>query len=338
MTFKRMLALLGLLLLALPAAAQEDQGRTYVIQKGDTLWGISERFLKDPDYWPSLWSNNPDIRNPHFVYPGQKINLYDGRIEILPAAAEATAAAPPAPVSEEAPAPVPMPAPDVMVRTLGGARGFVSLEEFAGDGILVDTVDNRLLMAEQDTVFVKMNNPATAVPGSRYSLFETGKQVLHPVSGQPVGYQVAELGSLQLTATGSDVATAQIVDAFREIQRGARLHPYQPPVVEIPLKRATQPLEGILIAASDGKIALSQYDVIHVDLGADDGLQAGNLLYITRPRTATEYALGKEELRLPEVLLGSAVVLETHPKSAAALVLKATVPIYRGDKVTAVTE
>jgi hypothetical protein len=334
-----MLALLGLLLFALPAAAQEDQGRTYVIQKGDTLWGVSERFLKDPDYWPSLWSHNPDIRNPHFVYPGQKIDLYDGRIEILPAAAaEAPAAAPTAPAAEEAPVPAPVPTPQVMVHTLGGARGFVSLEELAGDGILVDTVDNRLLMAEEDMVFVKLNDPAAAVPGTRYSLFETGKEVLHPVTGEPIGYQVTELGSLRITAAGPEVATARIVDAFREIQRGAILRPYRPPVAEIPLVQAARPLDGLLIAAAEGKIALSQYDVVHVDLGADDGLQAGNLLYITRPRTATEYALGGEELRLPEVLLGSAVVLETQPKTAAALVLKATVPIYRGDKVTAATE
>ena len=63
-----------LLLLPLTALGA-DKPQTYVIKKGDTLWGISEKFLKDPDYWPSLWSNKPFIRNPHLIYPGQKIAI-----------------------------------------------------------------------------------------------------------------------------------------------------------------------------------------------------------------------------------------------------------------------
>lgn len=84
---KTLLLILTLLILLLPSLALAGDGaatRTYVIKKGDTLWGISQRFIKDPYYWPNLWSNNPFIANPHLVYPGQKVAIYDGRIEIVP--------------------------------------------------------------------------------------------------------------------------------------------------------------------------------------------------------------------------------------------------------------
>jgi len=340
MTIRRMLLLFCLLLLPLSVSAQEG-GRTYVIKKGDTLWGISERFIKDPDYWPNLWANNPDVRNPHFIYPGQKLNIYDGRIELVPAEAP-----PPVAMVEEAktiaaetaPEPtIPLPSPAITINTMGGARGFVGMGELASDGILVDTVDNRILMATGDLVFVKPQNPSAMRPADRYSLFETGKEVLHPVTGKPVGYQVTELGALQIAETGPKVAAAVITDSYREIQRGALLLPWLPPVKEIELKKAARENWGYVIAAGEGKIALSQFDVIFVDLGAAEGLETGNMLYISRERKATELAFGQEELQLPDVLLGTAVVLETRPHTSAALILKSANSIYRGDRVTTLT-
>ena len=71
-----------------PAFAQADEPTVYVIKKGDTLWGLSDRFLKDPYYWPNLWANNdPSITNPHLIFPGQKVKIYPDRIELQPAPA-----------------------------------------------------------------------------------------------------------------------------------------------------------------------------------------------------------------------------------------------------------
>lgn len=341
MTIRKTFLLFCLLLLPLSASAQES-ARTYVIKKGDTLWGISERFIKDPYYWPDLWANNPDIGNPHFIYPGQKLAIYDGRIEIVPAEPAAMAAeegeeAGGEPVIEVT-EPTVEPSPEITINTMGGSRGFVGTDELENAGVLIDTVDNRILLASGDRVFVKPAESSAMHPGERYSLFETGKEIEHPVTGDVVGYQVAELGALQITETGPKVATAIITDSYRETQRGALLRPYQSPVQEIALKKAAKPLSGFVLEGGEGKIILSQFDVIFIDLGAEDGLEVGNLLYISRQRQATELAYGAEKLQLPDVLLGNAVVLETHPRTAAALILKAADSMYRGDRVTTVTE
>jgi hypothetical protein len=178
---------------------------------------------------------------------------------------------------------------------------------------------------------------AAVHPGDRYSLVQIGREVVHPKTHEVIGHLVAKVGTVKITAVNSDVATAVITKAFQEIQRGALVIPYRPAVAEIALKKATRPLSGVLVAAKRGQIVLGQLNVIYVDLGARDGLQVGNLLNISRPRKATEFGLQGKEVRLPNVLLGDAVVLSTQAHTASALVLKSVAPIYRGDRVSTVT-
>src|SRR4051794_9614481 len=74
-------------------AADPADPTIYVVKRGDTLWGLSERFIKDPSYWPDLWAKNREITNPHLIYPGQKVRIHPDRIEILPKENEASASA-----------------------------------------------------------------------------------------------------------------------------------------------------------------------------------------------------------------------------------------------------
>src|SRR6185369_222365 len=75
-------------------AASQNEPTVYVIKKGDTLWGLSDRFIKDPNYWPEMWAQNPEkIHNPHFMYPGQRLRIYPDRIEVE-SLGKATEAAP----------------------------------------------------------------------------------------------------------------------------------------------------------------------------------------------------------------------------------------------------
>lgn len=350
MTIKKLLLLLAVvLLLPCPARAQ-GASHTYVIKKGDTLWGISQRFIKDPYYWPNLWANNPYIGNPHLIYPGQKVAIHDGRLEIVPAKAPAPAAATaPAPAAKApaakpaAPAPAPAPTPpppkpqeSITIKTVGGSDGFVSLDELKGAGTLIDTVDNRLLIGPGEKVFLDMGKSAAAPKvGERFSLFEVGKEIRHPVTGDPVGYQMTDIGVVRVTAVAPKVTTAVVSRAYREVQRGDKVRPYRAPVTEISLKKAEHKLSGYVVSADNDKMIIGQYDVIYLDLGTDKGLQVGNLLDITRPRKASDLALDRN-IQLPEELVGSAVVIQTRARTATALVLKVANPVFIGDRVTTV--
>lgn len=338
MLLKRLLLLAALLCLALPALAQPQPSvPTYVIQKGDTLWGISQRFLSDPFYWPNLWADNPFITNPHLIYPGQTLALIDGKLVLLPADAQLPWTAPAsttAPPRES----LPIPSEAITVKAYGGARGFISSEELNDAGLLIDTVDTRIMMGEGDKVFLDMRRLGSARPGTVYALYELGAPVDHPVSRDPIGRKVTEVGAVELTEITPSVAVGTIIVSHREIQRGAILLPPVPQMQHIALRRATRPLAGTLLAGSNDKVALGQYDIVYFDRGSLDGLQPGNLLTISRKRVPSDLALASHDKELPDLLLGSAVVVDTRPKTAAALVLKSVEPLERGDKLATTME
>jgi len=344
---KRMLVLL-LLLCVLPCVAvaekpvedgaADDDARIYVIKKGDTLWGISQRFIKDPEYWPNLWANNPFVTNPHLIYPGQKIKFHDGRIEIVPTQAgeqvdEAIDKSTEEQAETEEIIQLPKPVDEYTIR-VSGDEGFIATDDFEPVGMLADTVDNRYMMVAGDTVFVTFEDLGAVRPGDRFAVVrETGK-VFHPHTGRYVGERIRELGTIEVRQVHRDVATAEIIDSKFEIQRGDKLLMNSPQRFDIELKKASAPLEGVLVEGRKNKAALSEFDFVYVDLGSKDGLEKGNMLNIVRERQVTELAEARA-LDLPARLMGAAIVVDVRATTATALVLKSVDAIERGDKVIA---
>ncbi len=326
MRMNKLIILACLLLLPAVAIAQ-DNPRIYTIQKGDTLWGISKRFITDPWYWPNLWANNPFIRNPHLIYPGQKLAIYDGRIELLPEYAQGE------PVVEEAAGELlPEPVEESTFTTDGDLNSFISNDRLENVGRLVDTVDNRIMMTQGDTVFVQMSDDQ-AVVGTTYQIFKLADPVLHPQTGAKLGVQIVYRGDLQLTTAHEQVYSGTITKAVNEIERGDILLPMAEHDATIVLKRSETPLQGCIIAAHPEKITFVQRDIFYIDLGRDDGLAVGNMMTIVRPRHATELALQDRNIVLPDTLLGRALVVKTDAQTSAAVILKSAEPIYRADLV-----
>lgn len=341
------LSLLLLLLIGLPSlSAVAAESRTYTIKQGDTLWGISEKFVKDPQYWPSLWANNPDITNPHLIYPGQKVRLYNGRIELIPEypgaqqpAAAAVAEAPaPIAVAEPIPNLAETAKPLALFKVSSSGDGFIKTDE-KPLGSLVDSVDARALLTQNDLVFLNMDNLEQVEVGDTYSLFGRGEKVSHPLTNKKFGTMMYELGFVQVTAINGRTVVGKIGEVHREIERGAELFEYAAPTHEIELKKAHGELTGNIISGQQNKLTQGQNDVVYIDLGLNHGLQVGNILYISRPREVTELAgKGKRELELPDDLLGAAVVIETRDQTATALIFKSTAEMHLGDQVMAATE
>lgn len=324
MNLKRIILTICLSLFFFTGVAQAEEPIIYTVKKGDTLWDISQRFIKDPYYWPNLWSHNPDVGNPHLIYPGQKLRIHNGRIEIIP-------------VGEgegDIGAAMVTPEEVILVPTYGGAQSFISDGELKNYGVLADTVDNRVMVTTGDKVFLEMKNLAETYVGDLYELYTLGKKVLHPVTKQPVGFQAIQLGTVEITDVTPHVAVAQIKTATREIERGAQLRPYTPVPNRIPRLFADQVMEGYIVSADIGKMAMGQWDVILIDIGAEQGLQVGHELDLYRKREATEQVDKDKKLILPDINLGDAIVLEVRDQFAEALITRTTnLPLYRGDQV-----
>lgn len=335
--FRWLLLLILLLVLSGTSLAIAAEEQIYTIKKGDTLWGLSERFINDPYYWPNVWAKNPEITNPHLIFPGQKVRILDGRLEIIPAYPEAgqqveektdnSQIAPTLAQTDEL----------IKIKSTGSGDGFILTDE-EPLGILVDSVDNRILLTKNDIVFLKMKEMSNITVGDTYGLFERGDVVKHPQTNEPMGTMMNNLGFLQITEVSGDAVIAKIGDVFREIARGAELFEYIPQRKEITLQRGTTDKVGYVIAARDEKGAFSTNDIIYVDLGSDDGLVSGNLFYLSRSREASEEIIKDAgPIQLPDAVLGAAIAIETKAKTASAIIIKSVDAASIGDKVSVVT-
>ncbi|NOY13457.1 MAG: LysM peptidoglycan-binding domain-containing protein [Deltaproteobacteria bacterium] len=332
-----LLILLTFMATALPAFAGD--GQIYTIKKGDTLWDISQRFINDPYYWPNVWAENPDITNPHLIFPGQKIRILDGRLEIIPAypgvkknrpvkTGQTTTPAAPTPKTEKA----------VTIRSTGSDAGFILTSE-KPLGTLVDSVDNRVLLTQNDLVFLKMKDLNRVAVGDSYGLFSRGKQIRHPQTDKPIGIMMYNLGKLQVTKIQGGTVIAKIGQVFREITRGAEVFAYTPQRKELTLKRAKVAEHGYIIAARDEKDGQGAGDIIFIDHGRDDGLVSGNLLYISRPRKVSDEILKQAgAIELPDEVLGAAVIIEPRGRTSSALIIKSADTMYIGDNITTATD
>ena len=339
---------------AADAVTAEDSPayRTYEVKKGDTLWGISKKFIEDPYYWPDLWANNPEIQNPHFISPGQKLRIYSGPIVVVGVEAGKSTPAPekevetPEVVSSPLPVPVPEePAVAVVEEsvniTVPAGISFIGESERGDGGTIFDFPDARHFAGKGDIVFVRVPAETSVAVGDLRQIIKARADIIHPVSKKRLGFQVDQVGTLEITALGQDLHTAIIRKSFREIERGAWLTLRRAVREEIVLRRATSEMSGMIIATASPRELQGPSEILFVDIGESNGLRVGNLLTMTRPRQATDLALVKNKsaaaLVYPEELIGYALVVETNAETASAVILKSLGPAKVGDRVRAQT-
>ena len=338
--FRWLSLLVSLLILSGTSLAIAAEGQVYTIKKGDTLWDLSKKFIDDPYYWPNIWAKNPEITNPHLIFPGQKIQILDGKVKIIPAYPEANKATEIEADSQQITPPTLDNKTDesITIKSTGSGDGFILTDE-KPLGTLVDSVDNRILLTKDDVVFLKMHDLANVKVGDTYGLFERGEKIKDPQTKELIGTMMVNLGFLQVTEINGETVIAKIGNVFREIARGAELFDFIPQRKEITLQRGTTDKSGTIIAARDEKGTLSTNDIIFVNLGSDDGLVSGNLFYISRPRKVSDEVIkSARDIQLPDAVLGAAVTIETKAKTASAIIIKSVDAAFIGDKVSVVKE
>jgi len=223
------------------AYGQEEENDIYVIKKGDTLWDLSDEFLKNPYEWPELWQRNQYITNPHLIYPGNLIRLHgkptpapaevlkeEEAVKTVTGAEPVTEAAETAEIKgevEEASVP-PEEAGEVpgaegkevvqVLRRGGGVQLLILEEESLGK--IIDARFQKRLLCQGDTVYLAMKERAPEV-GDRFTVFRTTKVLKNPYTKKTTK-KVYVLGALEVTATKGVLYQAEITDSFDAIWRG----------------------------------------------------------------------------------------------------------------------
>lgn len=333
---RKALPLLLGLLLATPALAADllraDHPAHYVVKKGDTLWDISARFLRSPWRWPDIWYVNPQVANPHLIYPGDRLDLVyiDGKprlvlnrgpIKLSPKVRSKPwdGAIPTIPIGDIAPF---LSRPYVL--NPGQADGLPYLVSFGQDHILGGTG-------------VRAYVRSLAKPGGKYHVVRPGAPYKDADTGEILGYAATYIGTVEALRAG-DPATVFFNNSEREATIGDRL---------IPVSDDTQwtnfaphapkaDINGSIIAVMNGVSQIGQYNVVVLDRGAHDGIEPGHVLRIDqRGETIRDVVTpdSRDTVTLPDEEAGLLMVFRTFDRVSFGLVLNAIRPIHILDRV-----
>ena len=328
----------------------------YVVQRGDTLWSIATKFLKDQWRWPEIWRmNQAQIRNPHQISPGDVLVL-DRSVsppQLRLGDAGPARAAPSAP-SGDADADSVKLLPRVYTDSL--AAGPIpsisprSIEPFLTQPLLIEEggLDRapRIVATEENRVNVGTGNVAYVsgfgrAAGATWQVYRAGQPLVDPESQLTLGYEAVYLGTAEVTRPG-EPATVQIVSSKKEISAGDRLLPAPPPVIPQYIPHAPDAkVSGRIIGLYDALATSSggRDSIISINRGKRHGLEPGHVLAIYRYVTVydqSDYLKSRDRsppIQLPAERYGLAFIFRTFNSVSYAIVMESTRPVQGGDLV-----
>jgi len=327
---------------------REGHPQHYVVQRGDTLWDISGRFLSSPWQWPRLWQQNRQIANPHLIYPGDRLTLVwvDGQPRLVTDTKPVVKLSPRV-RREVRPEPVPtldLAAIGPFLRTDHIFEPDLPLAELPY--VLGDN-DLHLGMLEGQVLHVR----GQLTPGARYGIYRPGTLYRDPSSGEELGRQAVLVGVVApLSLYQKDQASVRLLSSFREVKQGDRLLPLpeQERLDAYFVPRAGQlTTPGRVVALPNQMSGAGKYEVVLLDKGARDHLAPGDVLAARRPGVEIldsgpehvryrslgslgDRMLGGKPRSLPAEVAGELMVFKVYERMSLALVLTSSEMVRLG--------
>jgi LysM domain len=315
---------------------------TYVVKRGDTLWGISKVFLRDPWYWPEIWQVNPQVQNPHLIYPGDTLRLVyiDGQPHIQLERGNAAIVSPRVRSSplDEAIRSIPY----EIVAAFMSKPSVLTKEDIKHAPYIFSALDHHVVMGEGDTLYARGFKTA-ATEGARYNVVRIGDALRDPDDNEVLGYDGIYTGTGRVTR-GGDVTTLLLTESALESIAGDKLLSGN---VDVPLDFVPSPpkvkVVGRIISIHLGVSVVGQYQVVVINRGVRDGLSPGNVLSIfkagekvpDRERSAFvhQYTMFAKDVRLPDERVGTFMVFKTFDRLSYGLIMDAHNTIHVLDRV-----
>ena len=348
-----------------------DAPERYTVVRGDTLWSIASRYLKDPWRWPQLWNmNRAQIRNPHRIYPGDVLVLErtGGQVRIR---VETTHVEPRIRIE---------PRPSDAVQTIAPSdiEPFLSRPLVIGPNDLDDAPE--IVATEEDRVVLGAGNIAyvRGIDGTnerRWQIFRRGDPLRDPATREVLGYTATYLGEAELRRRG-ELSTIAVTKAAQEIYRGDKLvsFPAETPVFTYVPHAPDVAVQGRVISTYGGLWETGPLAIVALSKGSRDGLEVGHVLALHRDQRSARYAQRTEPLygragptgsdsripyypaelqgregrlyasappvrdsdfaQLPAERYGLVMVFRTYDRASFALVMQASRPVAVTDIIT----
>ena len=315
------------------AANAPDQ---HVVVKGDTLWGISTRFLKDPWRWPEIWRmNREQVRNPNLIYPGDVIVL-DRDAAGNPILRVQDDKLRPQIYSEKVTQAI-SPIPPNVIEPFISEPLIVEVNGLENAARIIATQQDRVYLGKGDIAYVENADPSR----QNWQVYRNGKPMLDPAypdqnPAKPeyvLGYEAVYLGTAKQTIPGNP-ATFEIQTSKQEIGRGDRLVPSARPVLAafIPHKPDFS-VDGRIVSIYGGVGSAGRGSIVSLSRGAKDGLEVGHVLAVERNRTifGRDESDNKVNIQIPLERIGLVFVFRIFDHISYALIVQSEGTVEAND-------
>ena len=327
-------------------APPEGPSQVHTVEKGDTLWDLSSKYLGSPWYWPKVWSYNPQIANPHWIYPGNQVRFYPGNGEETPTRAEQVAGdedelqAGQAIEGDEDVQMVRLPV-ETKTREIVLKDGFATPNEVEAAGTLVGSFAESEMLSPPAIVYLDFKDRSAVQVGASYLVYRTVGKVYHPRTGKFLGYQTQVLGTVKVNRTSDPKVRATLEKAFDEIGRGARIGPARERLFETvsPVANAVALQNLTVVAQLETSLTMAGEQVrVLVDAGSAQGVQVGNVFTVIRQADPILSDVGvdpsaNQDTSLPVEEVGRCMAVDVREAVTTCLLLRAYREVVVGDRV-----
>jgi hypothetical protein len=317
----------------LPNAPDQHQ-----VVKGDTLWGISGKFLQNPWCWPEVWGmNREQIRDPHWIYPGQVVYLdrEAGRLRLgKPVGPGGTPTVKlTAQMRTEGLGAEAVPAiPSGVIEPFLSQPLIIEADELKGTPRIVAADENRVLIGKNEKAYVR----GDLKDGTSFQVFRPGNPLRDPDTKQIIGYEAAYLGTVKLQRAAraeNEAHVFTVTSSKEEMSVGDRLLPVPPtPIVNYVPHPPEKAVEGRIVSIYGGVNQAGQHQIVTINRGKGHGLDVGTVLDLSRfGRTILDRTDEKKAVKLPDQQYGNLFVFRVFNNISYGLVMQVTNTVQVGD-------
>ena len=333
-----------------PPALKANAPNVYVVKKGDTLWDISKRFLKNPVRWPEIWASNKHVKNPHWIFPGDRLQMcdYQGRPIIGKDEGDGCEGI----ISRYLGSTSLQ--PQIRVESLNNTIPVIPLEHIKqwlerytllapdsvqGTPYILGTADQRVLAGKGQKVYARGHG---LVVGQRYAVYREAEPYVFTDAN---GKKYTAALELQQVASGiavrgeGDVTTLELTDSYNaEVRRGDRVLPeYDPmlPTLFYPTNAENIAAGGQIVRVLGSIGTAARHSVVTIDRGTAHGVQTGHVFSVNQKGEVVTDPKTKERVQLPGERIGQIMVFKNFDQLSYAYVLESELPIKVGAGIQA---
>ena len=305
---------------------EHETGFYYTVQKGDTLWDLSDQFFDSSWLWPDLWSENNQISNPHWIYPGERIRIFHqkgaerlvGKTVVKPRALKKELKKEPLFYYYYSPI---------------DRIGFIRKAPVISSGAIFKVKDDKEMISEGDLVFIRTKGDMNLMAGNKYIVYRTSTLIIDKKTKALIGTQHYLTGIVEITKIEPRFAVARVVQSFRTIEVGNLLMPYKRRSPRIELTQSKKGLNGELVMSEEHGNNIGDNDIAFIDKGSKDDVKLGqqySIYYQEKQRLNTET---KEDVLLTKIVYGTLLVLHTEQTTSTVLITRSDKSINPGAKI-----